>query len=142
MYNYGHLYHYLVGTIESKTLSDSDKDSTNENTERLMGDTVTAKPLKKQGRNLLDSGFVENIQDNSLPNGDYALRAHVYHSMKKLLPLNVTIVISGASGYIKRCSCSYKASACNRCAHVTDVLLYLDDNIKAYGYLESLVHSP
>ena len=101
MYNYGYLYHYLVETIESKTLSDSYNDSTNENTERLMGDTVTAKPLKK-GRNLLDSGFVESIQDNSLPNGDYALRAHVHHSMKKLLPLNVTIVLSGASGMHKK----------------------------------------
>ena len=102
-----------------------------------MGDTVTAKPLK-QGRNLLDSGFVENIQDNSLPNGDYALRAHVHHSMKKPLPLNATIVISGASGSIKRCSCSCKASACNRCAHATAVLLYLDDYIKANGYVATV----
>ena len=38
--------------------SDSDEDNLYANC-----DTVTAKPLKK-GRNLLTSGFVENVQDN------------------------------------------------------------------------------
>ena len=85
MFNYGHLYYYLVvETIENQCLSDYDNDNTNEDTESSVGDTVTAKPLKK-GRNLLNSGFVGNVQDNSLPNGDYALRVHVHHSMKELL---------------------------------------------------------
>ena len=107
-------------------------------TQRLMGVTVTTKPLKK-GCNLLDSGFVENIQDNSLPNGNYAPRAHVHHSMKKLLPLNLAMVISGArSGSIKRCCCSCEASACNLCAHITAVLLHLDDYIKANGYVATV----
>ena len=111
MFNYDHVYPYLT-----------------DNEELGCGhDTVTAKPLKK-GRNLLESNFVENVQDNSLPNGDYVFRAHVHHSMKKLLPLNVSVVLSGASGNIKNCSC--KASEYNRCTHVTALLLYLDNFVK------------
>ena len=66
MYNYGHLYHYLVETIESITLSDSDNNNTNENTERLMGDTVTAKPLKK-GFNLLGMGLWKTFKITLFP---------------------------------------------------------------------------
>ena len=126
MFNYGHVYHYLIETVQNECI-DSD------NEELRCDDTVTAKPLKK-GRNLLESKFVENVQDNTLPNGDYVLRAHVHHSMKKLLPLNVSIVLSGASGSIKNCSCSCKASE-YRCAHVTALLLYLDDFVKNNGHI-------
>ena len=62
----------------------------------------TAKPLKT-GRNLLTSGFVEKVQDNTTNSGDYVLRGgHVHHSMKNLLPLSVTVVTSGCSGNIKK----------------------------------------
>ena len=74
---------------------------------------MTAKPLKK-GRALLESGFIESIQDNMSPKGDYVLRAHVHHSMKNLLPLNVTVIISSTSGNLKNCTCSCKASASGR----------------------------
>jgi hypothetical protein len=60
-FNYGHVYFYLVESVASAAniidTSDSDDDQYN------TCDTVTAKPLKK-GRNLLKSGFVENVQDN------------------------------------------------------------------------------
>ena len=125
MFNYGHLYFYLVESIQPNH-QDSD-------TEDISTDTVTARPLKK-GQNLLASNFVENVQDNLLPNGDYLLRSHVHHSMKKLVPLNVTVILSGQSGGIKKCSCSCKASECNRCAHVTALLLFLDDFVKKNGY--------
>ena len=46
--------------------------------------------------------------------GDYVLRAHVHHSMKNLLPLNVTVIISSTSGNLKNCTCSCKASASGR----------------------------
>ena len=101
--------------------------------------TVTARPLKK-GQNLLASNFVENVQDNLLPNGGYLLRSHVHHSMKKLVPLNVTVILSGQSGGIKKCSCSCKASECNRCAHVTALLLFLDDFVKKNGPSQPLQH--
>ena len=54
--------------------------------------------------------------------------------MKKLVPLNVTVILSGQSGGIKKCSCSCKASECNRCAHVTALLLFLDDFVKKNGH--------
>ena len=128
MFNYGHVYHYLIETVQNECI-DSDNEELG-----CDHDTVTAKPLKK-GRNLLESNFVENVQDNSLPNGDYVFRAHVHHSMKKLLPLNVSVVLSGASGNIKNYSCSCKASEYNRCAHVTALLLYLDDFVKNNGHI-------
>ena len=83
MFNCGHLYFYLVESIQPNH-QDSD-------TEDISTDTVTARPLKK-GQNLFASNFVENVQDNLLPNGDYLLRSHVHHSMKKLVPLNVTVI--------------------------------------------------
>ena len=68
---------------------DSDEDNLYDNC-----DTVTAKPLKK-GRNLLSSGFVENVQDNfDEIKHEFHVHAHVQHSMKNMLPLNVNVVIS------------------------------------------------
>ena len=73
--------------------------------------TVTAKPLKK-GRNLLNSAFVENVQDNfDEIKHEFYVRAHVQHSMKNMLPLNVNIVVSDISGYVKVAMCDCKASA-------------------------------
>ena len=61
-FNYGHVYFYLVESAAKASdipdSSDSDEDNLYANC-----DTVTAKPLKKV-RNLLSSGFVENVQDN------------------------------------------------------------------------------
>ena len=89
--------------------------------------TLTAKPLRK-GRGLLRSGFIEDMQDKfTEESNDYAIRAHVQHSMKNLLPLNVHIVLSNASGYVKHASCDCKASLTGRCAHVAAVLLKLSD---------------
>ena len=93
----------------------------------------TAKPLKK-GRNLLNSGFVENVQDYTTNSGDYVLRGHVHHSMKNLLPLlSVTVVTSGCSGNIKKALCTCKASSFDRCAPISALLLYLSDYISTHG---------
>ena len=104
----------------------------------MTGDTVTAKPLKK-GRALLESGFIESIQDSMSPKGGYVLRAHVHHSIKNLLLLNVTGIISSTSGNLKNCTCSCKASASGRCAHVSALLLHLDEYVKSNG---CVVQSP
>ena len=53
---------------------------------------VTAKPLKK-GRNLLKSGFIENLQDNFELKQQFYVLAHVqqrttFFSMKNMYPLN------------------------------------------------------
>ena len=84
-FNYGHVYFYLIesASTASNLIDSSESDGDNN------CDTVTAKPLRK-GRSLLDSGFIENIQDNFVEGkNDFAVRAHVQHSMKSLLPLNV-----------------------------------------------------
>ena len=125
-FNYGHVYFYLVQSVAKASnipdSSDSDEDNLYDNC-----DTVTAKPLKK-GRNLLSSGFVENKQDNfDEIKHEFYVRAHVQHSMKNMLPLNVNVVISDISGYVKVAMCDCKASALGRCAHVAALLLKLSD---------------
>ena len=127
-FNYGHVYFYLVESASTASnlvdSSESDGDDTYYNC-----DTVTAKPLRK-GRNLLDSGFIENIQDNFVEGkNDFLVRAHVQHSMKSLLPLNVNVILSNVSGYIKLATCDCKASALGRCAHVATLLLKLSDDV-------------
>ena len=45
---------------------------------------LTAKPLRKF-RELAKSGFVEDVQDKLVEDsGEYAARAHVQHTMKKI----------------------------------------------------------
>ena len=102
--------------------SDSDEDNLYDNC-----DTVTAKSLKK-GRNLLSSGFAENVQGNfDEIKHEFYVRAHVQHSMKNMLLLNVNVVISDIRGYVKVAMCDWKASALERCAHVAALLLKLRD---------------
>lgn len=126
-FNYGHVYFYLVES-SSKSFnilqdsSDSDDDNIYDNS-----DTVTAKPLKK-GRSLLSSGFIENIQDNYSPEKhEHYIRAHVHHSMKNELPLNVNVVLSDISGHVKYGTCDCRSSTLERCAHVAALLLKLSD---------------
>ena len=125
-FNYGHVYFYLVESVSSASnIEDSESDDGDNLYDTC--DTVTAKPLKK-GRNLLKSGFIENIHDNfNEPKQEYLLRAHVQHSMKNMLPLNVCIVVSAASGNVKIGLCDCKASALGRCAHIAALLLKLSD---------------
>ena len=52
---------------------------------------------------------------------------HVKHSMKSMLPLNVSVVISGISGYVQLALCDCKGSALGRCAHVAALLLKWSD---------------
>ena len=122
-FNYGHVYFYLVESAAKASniaeSSDSDEDNLYDNC-----DTVTAKPLK--GRNLLNSAFVENVQDNfNEIKHEFYVRAHVQHSMKNMLPLNVNIVVSDISGYVKVAMCDCKASAfwkmCTCCIFVAKI---------------------
>ena len=124
-FNYGHVYFYLVESVASTAniIDTSDCDDDQYNT----CDTVTAKPLKK-GRNLLKSGFIENLQDNfDELKQEFYVRAHVQYSMNNMLPLNVFVVISNVSGYVKSAECDCKASALGRCAHIAAILLNLSD---------------
>ena len=82
---------------------------------------------------------LENVQDNITNSGDYVLRGHVHHSMKNLLPLSVTVIISGASGNIKKAVCTCKASSFDRCAHISALLLHLSDYVSTHG---NTVQSP
>ena len=129
MFNYGHIYLYLVESISDlgiRNVSDEEDDGLE------SGFASTAKPLKK-GMNLAKSGFVENIQDN-LINDSYYLCAHVHHSMKSDLPLNVFIALSCISGSIKFGTCNCRASALGRCAHIAALLLHLNEFVSANGY--------
>ena len=129
MFNYGYVYHHLVESVVNLLPDDN-----NEDDEAVdVGDTVTAKPLKK-GRGLLKSGFVENCHDND--NDDsYFLRCHVHHSMKSDLPLQVFVRIGKVSGFIQQVSCTCKARELNRCCHVAAVLLMLSDYVSDNGHV-------
>ena len=119
MFNYGHIYHYLIESI-SNFGSSKDMDSSNDED----GDcayTSTAKPLRK-GTQLMKSNFISDIEDCSTET-NYFLRAHVYHSMKKDNALNVQIGLSKISGSVTQAACNCKASALARCAHISALLL-------------------
>lgn len=123
-FNYGHVYFYLVESLDKNILQEDDESNDDE---AIDTDTVTSKSLRK-GRMLLKSGFVEDIQDNENDQlTEFIVRAHVHHSMKNELPLNVTVILSNVSGYVKSCYCDCKASAIGRCAHVAALLLHLSD---------------
>ena len=99
-----------------------------------MGDDIVVDAtaiLFRKGRKLLDSGFVEDIQD-AVDGELYYLRAHVHRSMKKELPLSLTINISNKSGFVEKATCG--ASKLERCCHISTLLLMTSDYIaKAYG---------
>jgi hypothetical protein len=119
MFNYGHVYHYLVESVSGMFMDEtSDEDTDGPE----IVDSSTAKPLRK-GRKLLTSDFVENIQDNDDSNS-YYVRAHVHHSMKNEYPLNVATTISKISGSIKNATCTCKARAFGKCAlpEITDIV--------------------
>ena len=131
MFNYGHIYYYLVESVDGIYSSDESEEDT---TELPSEDTATAKPLRKGGL-LKTSEFIEHVQDGLSESGNYLLRAHVHHSMKRLLPLKVGVLISGASGSILTCECTCRVSEVKRCAHIAALLLFLDDHVKEHGYI-------
>ena len=98
MFNYGHVYHYLVESISNIILDE--KAGSCESSDEDFEDTVTEKPLKK-GESLFKSEFIEDVHDNETVN-EYILRAHVHHSMKNDLPLEVYITFSKATGFVKK----------------------------------------
>ena len=131
MFNYGHVYHFLVESVSGMIIEDSSGEESDEN--EAAEDTITEKPLRK-GDRLWKSEFIDDVHDNE-DNRDYYVRAHVHHSMKNDLPLAVHITLSKATGYVKKATCSCKARALNRCAHVAAVLLMLDDYVKTNGHI-------
>lgn len=129
LFNYGHAYHYLIESISQFGCPhNSDSESDNNDT----GYTTTAKPLRK-GKQLVDSGFVVDIQDYK-DEQLYYLRAHVYHSMKGEYPLKASVVLSNASGFVIQASCNCKSKSLSRCSHVATILLYLVDFTQKNGH--------
>ncbi|XP_032234254.2 uncharacterized protein LOC5509403 [Nematostella vectensis] len=126
MFNYGHIYHYLVESVAQLCANDEEEREMN------IEDSVTEKPLRK-GRSLVTSGFVENIQDTT-NESTYFVRAHVHHSMKADLPLKTSVSVSKLSGFVKYCSCSCKANELGRCCHVSALLLFISDYLGKHGY--------
>jgi hypothetical protein len=71
-FNYGHVYFYLIESVDNLFVgfhSDDEDAAGNDTTDDTITDTITAKALRK-GRNLLGSGFVEDIQDNFIENSN------------------------------------------------------------------------
>ena len=54
--------------------------------------------------------------------------------MKNEYPLNVSVVLSKASGFVVKASCDCKSRALARCAHVAAVLLTLVDYTDKHGH--------
>ena len=131
MFNYGHVYHFLVESVSGMIIEDSSWEESDGN--ETAEDTITEKPLRK-GDRLWKSEFIDDVHDNE-DNRDYYVRAHVHHLMKNDLPLAVHITLSKVTGYVKKATCSCKARALNRCAHVAAVLLMLDDYVKTNGHI-------
>ena len=127
-FNYGHLYFYMVESIATAANIADDHSSDSDDDLYNTCDTVTSKPMKK-GRSLVKSGYVVNIQDNfSEIKQEYYIRSHVDHSMKrKEDSLNVGVIVSNVSGYVKFAECDCKASAIGRCCHIAALLLKLSD---------------
>ena len=80
----------------------------------------------------MKSGFVGDMLDYTDDNY-YFCKAHVHHSVKKELPLEVVNVLSHNSGSVKQASCTCKASAFGRCAHVSALLLKIVQFIEVNG---------
>ena len=93
MFNYGHVYAYLIESLVKVKLNEAEQGNADDGTE---------KPLRK-GRSLLSCNFVENVTDNV---DHYYASAHVHHSMKNEKPLHVIIRISKVSGSIIKGKCT------------------------------------
>ncbi len=90
LFNYGHVYHYLVESVAAFGFKISAESSDDEDLDTESGYTATAKPLKK-GRSLVNSGFVRDMKDYKNEEC-YFLRAHVHHSMKIIIQKNSRIL--------------------------------------------------
>ena len=77
MFNYGHVYHFLIESVSGMIIEDSSGEESDEN--EAAEDTITKKPLRK-GDRLWKSKFIDNVLDNE-DNRDYYVQAHVHHSM-------------------------------------------------------------
>ena len=72
------------------------------------------------------SGFVIDTNDNyDELNQEIYMRSHVHHSMNSELPLNVFIIISNVSGYVKSAECKSPLSAIGRCCYIVALQLRL-----------------
>ena len=137
MFNYGHVYQYLIESVAqfgqaglSQNASSEDEDD-NRDFPEDSGYTSTARTLRK-GMSLMKSGFVNDILDNTDDNY-YFCKAHVHHSMKNELPLAVVVVLSHKSGSVQQATCTCRASAFGRCAHVSALLLKIVNFIEVNG---------
>lgn len=137
MFNYGHVYQYLIESVakfgqtglsqHASSDSEDDRDFPNDSS----GYTSTARPLRK-GMNLMKSGFVNDMLDHTDDNY-YFCKGHVHHSMKNELPLAVEVVLSHKSGSVQQATCTCKASAFGRCAHVSALLLKIVKFVEVNG---------
>ena len=128
MFNYGHIYHYLVEEVVNVTLCG---DAVDEDGDVESADDTTAKPLRK-GKGLFQSGFVTDVQDCH-DNSYYYIKSHVHHSMKNDIPLNASATISKINGFIKKATCTCRAKSLERCCHIAALLIYLSDYVTKNG---------
>lgn len=117
VFNYGHIYHYIVESVQGVEQDDSDCDDS-------TLDCHTAKPLRR-GKQFYDSGNVTEMKDNKSDHY-YHVKAKVLASMRQV-KYCVTVTLSANSGFVQDASCECRSSALARCSHVA-ALLYAIGN--------------
>ena len=114
-FNKGHIYHYLVETLQAANFDDGDTDIDPDS----PSDTFTSKPLHR-GELYYTSGHVTDVKDVRSENA-YFVMAEVFASTKKVAH-TVTVTLSTNSGFVTNATCQCKCAALGRCSHVGGVL--------------------
>ena len=114
-FNKGHIYHYLVETLQAANFDDGDSDIDPDS----PSDTFTSKPLHR-GELYYTSGHVTDVKDVRSENA-YFVMAEVFASMKKVA-YTVTVTLSTNSGFVTNATCQCKCAALGRCSHVGGLL--------------------
>ncbi|KAI0216750.1 hypothetical protein LSAT2_031286, partial [Lamellibrachia satsuma] len=92
-FNKGHIYHYLVETLQTANFDDGNSDIDPDS----PSDTVTSKPLHR-GELYYTSGHVTGVTDVRSDNA-YFVMAEVFASTKKVA-YTVTVTLSTNSGFV------------------------------------------
>ncbi|KAK3921527.1 Myocardin-related transcription factor A [Frankliniella fusca] len=136
MFNEGHIMHYIVESTPAVLPSfiprsheeGDEEDDDDEDTDPREGSIEAF----RRGKRFVKSKFVLNVKDRSDKNY-YYLKGEVRASMK-LEIRNVTATLSAGSGAVLDATCTCKARALGRCAHISALLLYANQRVVEYGH--------
>lgn len=141
MFNYGHIYFYLVESIPSLPQSDeSDEDCEDIPESSRIQDPFDdehkslqdVKTLRK-GLRFFKSKYVRNVHDVCEAGRTYFVKAEVRASMEAVKH-DVQIAISVRSGNVQGGTCDCIQQSLGRCVHVCATLLFIWSHIRLNGY--------